>query len=331
MYEKRSDSFLHSADGIGVLPRRKNALRLTDFVGRIAKYFAYVLAVLLFFSLFFAILKIVMLSPEAKFVSRLPKNSGSTINGDNALAVTSAIVPKTGVYYHGVKLGEYEGDNVTVNDVIECFNITLDENDHVNHTLDTKISYGMTLEIDSITYVEEVVKEIIPYQTITTEVQTVPKGETKVHQKGSNGSSEKVVRTKHVNGKPTEEAVNFDRYVAPVNEEVYLGVGGVFTAPDGKTYDYSYYLDVTATAYTHTGDPTYMGTVAEVGVIAVDPRNIDLGSNVYVIGNYGDYGVCRAEDIGGGIKGLRIDVFLDTEEECVTFGRRKMRAYVLED
>lgn len=116
----------------------------------------------------------------------------------------------------------------------------------------------------------------------------------------------------------------------PIYQEAPADMGGIFVAPDGKEYKYSYYVDVTATAYTHTGNPTYMGTVAEVGVVAVDPKNIALGSEVYVIGSYGDYGVCRAEDIGGGIKGARIDVFLDTEEECVSFGRRKMRAYVLE-
>jgi 3D (Asp-Asp-Asp) domain-containing protein len=107
------------------------------------------------------------------------------------------------------------------------------------------------------------------------------------------------------------------------------GEGGVLVTPSGERYEFSYYIDVTATAYTHTGSPTYTGGVAEVGVIAVDPRNIELGSSVYVIGEYGDFGLRRAEDIGGGIKGARIDVFLDSEEECIAFGRRKMRAFIL--
>jgi 3D (Asp-Asp-Asp) domain-containing protein len=268
--------------------------------------------------------------PVQNFSSRVSDNSNEAITPEFSLAVSSSIVPKTAVFYHGIKLGEFEGDNKTVKDVIDHFNITLDGNDVLNHSLDAVVSYGMNLEIDNVTYVEKVIKEVIPYSTVIVESQTVPKGVKKISREGVNGSSEKVVRTKHINGEATDEAVNFDRYVEPVDEEILLGVGGVFTAPDGIEYNYSYYLDVTATAYTHTGDPTYMGTVAEVGVIAVDPRNIKLGSDVYVIGNYGDYGVCRAEDIGGGIKGLRIDVFLDTEEECVIFGRRKMRVYILE-
>ena len=331
MYEKRSDGVLSSTDVLSSLPARKTGSKLTKALGCVAKYSAYVLLVVLTLLIVFLIIRAVALSTDTDFVSNVPEGTNEVIEGDYSLLTSSSIVPRTGVFYHGVKLGEYEGDNMTIADVIDYYNITLDENDVLSHPLDAVVSYGMNLEIDNVTYVEKTVEEIIPYETVIIESQMVPKGMKKIRQEGVNGASQKVVRTKHVNGEATDEAVNFDRYVAPVNEEILLGVGGTFTAPDGSVYNYSYYLDVTATAYTHTGDPTYMGTVAEVGVIAVDPRNIDLGSKVYVIGNYGDYGVCRAEDIGGGIKGLRIDVFLDTEEECVIFGRRKMRAYIIEE
>ncbi len=330
MYEKRSDSVLRSENILDIFPKRKVSGKVSVYVGLVAKYLAYVLAVLLTFLTIFTVVHIVALSPEAEFISDKNNNTADTLKNESTNSVVSAIVPRTAVYYHGVKLGEHEGDNFSVASIIEQFNITLDENDVTNLPLDSVVSYGMTVEIDSVTYVEDVIEEVIPFNTVRKEVQNIPKGSMVIEQEGMNGSSQKVVRTKCVNGEATDEAVNFDRYIAPVDEVILVGTGGVFTAPDGKEYNYSYYLDVTATAYTHTGDPTYMGTVAEVGVIAVDPRNIDLGSNVYVIGGYGDYGVCRAEDIGGGIKGLRIDVFLDTEEECVKFGRRKMRAYVLE-
>lgn len=330
MYEKRSDNVLRSERILDMLPERKVSGKISVYVGLVAKYLAYVLAVFLTFLIIFTIVHMVALSPEAEFISDTEVNTGEVLRSENAGSVISAIVPRTAVYYHGIKLGEYEGENLSVANVIEHFNITLDENDVISLPPDTVVSYGMTIEIDSVTYVEDVVEEVIPFNTVRKEVQNIPKGTMVIQQEGVSGSSQKVVRTKYINGEATDDAVSFDRYIAPADEVILVGVGGVFTAPDGKEYNYSYYLDVTATAYTHTGDPTYMGTVAEVGVIAVDPRNIDLGSNVYVIGNYGDYGVCRAEDIGGGIKGLRIDVFLDTEEECVKFGRRKMRAYVLE-
>lgn len=49
---------------------------------------------------------------------------------------------------------------------------------------------------------------------------------------------------------------------------------------------------------------TYSGTRVVKGVCAVDPKTIPLGTTFYVEG----YGMCHAEDIGGGIKGNKIDL-----------------------
>ena len=293
------------------------------------KYLACALgATLILFLTAYAVSSVLLLSVNASDGDDAQKTS--PIVQDQPLCETATIVPKISVTYHGEKLGEFEGDGVSVANILKKFNITLGESDVLNYSPDDLSFFGMNLVADLVEYREEIVEEEIPFETIRRVSQNVPKGERYVAVEGECGFVQKVVRTKLVNGVATDESEEFTRVIDPVNREEFWGVGGVFTAPDGQQYRYSYYLDVTATAYTHTGDPTYSGTVAEVGVIAVDPRNIDLGSDVYVIGNYGDYGVCRAEDIGGGIKGLRIDVFLDTEEECVIFGRREMRAYILD-
>ena len=331
MYEKKLDRVVKAPSVFDIIEARKRSSSFSAFMNSIGKYIVYLLGIILILSLVSLIAMKIVLSPVEGFSSKaLALNSASIVPEENSLNGTTAIFPKTEVYYHGVRIGEYSGDDVAVSGVLSQFNITLGENDVINHKLDDNLFYGMTIRVDEIYYKEKIVETVIPFEIIEIESQTVPKGTRVVETEGVMGSSQKVVNVKYVNGEIAEESEASDRYVAPINEIVYVGVGGVFTAPDGKKYNYSYYLDVTATAYTHTGDPTYMGTVAEVGVIAVDPRNIKLGSDVYVIGGYGDYGLCRAEDIGGGIKGLRIDVFLDTEEECVRFGRRKMRAYVME-
>lgn len=330
MYGKKLDAVMKAPRGIGLIGNKKGRVRVPAFVTVAAKYTAYVLGVVLLLLLVALILKSVLLGPVEGYKAA-PKATASLAGAIEApMESTSAIFPKTAVYYHGVRLGEYDGEDVTVGEVMEKFNITLGPNDVTNYALDESLFYGMTLSVDEVYYEEQVINSGIPFDVIEIESQTVPKGQRVVQQDGVMGSRQQVVKYKYVNGEAVEEIDSFERVIPPVNEEILVGVGGVFTAPDGTEYNYSYYIDVTATAYTHTGDPTYMGTVAEVGVIAVDPRNIALGSEVYVIGNYGDYGLCRAEDIGGGIKGKRIDVFLDTEEECVRFGRRKMRAYVME-
>lgn len=88
-------------------------------------------------------------------------------------------------------------------------------------------------------------------------------------------------------------------------------------------------VDVIATAY--TGDSiTAMGTPTVrnsngYSTIAVDPRVISLGSKVYVEG----YGYALAVDTGGDIKGNRIDLFMLSEDEAMTWGRQPVRVYIL--
>lgn len=61
---------------------------------------------------------------------------------------------------------------------------------------------------------------------------------------------------------------------------------------------------------------TYTGTQATAGrTIAVDPDVIPLGSTVII--NGAEY---VAEDIGGAIKGNRIDVLFNTHQEALEFG-----------
>lgn len=63
-----------------------------------------------------------------------------------------------------------------------------------------------------------------------------------------------------------------------------------------------------------------------ISTIAVDPNVIPLGTKVYVSG----YGLAIAADTGGAIKGNIIDVFLNTHEECMSWGRRQVTVQILE-
>ncbi len=83
-------------------------------------------------------------------------------------------------------------------------------------------------------------------------------------------------------------------------------------------------IEVIATAYTPwdkgcTGI-TYTGKQADYGVIAVDPKIIPLHTKVYVPG----YGFAVAEDIGGAIKGNRIDVCIPDKKKALEWGVRNI-------
>ena len=107
---------------------------------------------------------------------------------------------------------------------------------------------------------------------------------------------------------------------------------------DGYKYKAVYTME--ATAYTHTGNPTASGAWPQAyKTVAVDRSIIPFGTKVYIpMKDLGlpssqfqsSFGPAIAQDIGGAINGYRIDLFFDTEEECIQFGWRTVKVYVLE-
>ena len=69
---------------------------------------------------------------------------------------------------------------------------------------------------------------------------------------------------------------------------------------------------------------TATGTKATAGrTIAVDPQKIPLGSTVIINGQ-----TYVAEDIGGAVKGNRVDIFFNTHAEALKFGRRTVNVTI---
>jgi 3D (Asp-Asp-Asp) domain-containing protein len=72
---------------------------------------------------------------------------------------------------------------------------------------------------------------------------------------------------------------------------------------------------------------TATGRMARYGVVAVDPRVIPLHSLVFVEG----YGFAVAADTGGAIKGNIIDVCFPSRQQCLQWGRRKVKVHVFRE
>ncbi len=81
---------------------------------------------------------------------------------------------------------------------------------------------------------------------------------------------------------------------------------------------------MSVTAYTHTGNATATGVMPGYGTVAVDPKQIPLGTKLYIPG----YGVGIAQDTGN-MAPNTIDLFMDTNEECIKWGRKSLTIYIL--
>ena len=77
------------------------------------------------------------------------------------------------------------------------------------------------------------------------------------------------------------------------------------------------------------GAKTYSGTRTRFGVVAVDPKTIPIGSALTIEG-YDDT-IFLAEDVGGGIKGEAIDIWLPDQKEARTYGTQYRRVTILRE
>lgn len=102
---------------------------------------------------------------------------------------------------------------------------------------------------------------------------------------------------------------------------------------NGVPENYLYYIDGKSTAY-YGGYMTATGSAVRPGVVAVDPREIPYGTEMWIVSSDGRYvyGFARAEDTGGFIyfrNGATVDLYMNTYADCCVWGWRGVRIYVL--
>jgi 3D (Asp-Asp-Asp) domain-containing protein len=72
-----------------------------------------------------------------------------------------------------------------------------------------------------------------------------------------------------------------------------------------------------------TGSLTALGTQAGPGQVAVDPAVIPLGTEIWIP----NYGLARATDTGGAIRGNHIDLCFGARDEAIEWGIRTETVY----
>lgn len=225
----------------------------------------------------------------------------------------------------------YLPQGATVADVLKKAGIALREKDVVNYRLDAGAIPGEKVIVTR--YDEEVIieKEPIAYNVIIKKDDNMDEGEQKVVQEGREGELQRKILVTYRDGQEILRKVIEEKVaVQPVDRVVHVGTVKKKITSRGDVLRYSAVKTFVATAYTHTGNPTKTGVMPKVGYIAVDPRIIPLYKTVYIEFPKGWEhlnGYYKAMDTGGAIKGYRIDVFMDSESECINFGRRSVKVY----
>ena len=235
----------------------------------------------------------------------------------------------------------------TVADALQKADVQLGEHDMLSIPADTVVTDEMTITVDRVTFAERVASEAIPFDSTSYKTSDYTTGEAVVVTAGVNGEKQYKYRDRLVNGEIVESELLEETVVkAPVTQVTAIGTRAkgqslAQMAGPGSTADFTYsrVLYGKGTAYTNEnglcGKYTASGMLAQVGVVAVNPKVIPYGTRLYITtadGSY-TYGYCVAGDTGGFIYShpdTIVDMFFNTAAECYEFGRREVIVYVLD-
>jgi uncharacterized protein YabE (DUF348 family) len=207
-------------------------------------------------------------------------------------------------------------------EVLADLGVTLSGQDYTQPALDAALKEGTEIRVFRVSESVIVEQSPIPFDSIW---QPDPNSEidtSSLLQEGEPGVLERRIRLRYENGQVVDRRVEGESVVlAPKNRVMGYGTKVVVRTLQTASGPVEYWrkLRMLATSYSastagvstsssHYGR-TAMGLTMRHGIVAVDPRIIDLGSEVYVSG----YGVGFAGDTGGAIKGRRIDLGYDDD------------------
>ena len=242
-----------------------------------------------------------------------------------------------------------------VSDALEAADVEVHSDDLINIGLSEPLGSETEIIINRVNIVEEVQVEVIEYATKYQEDDELLVGYTETVVDGEEGEVETTFRHVYVDGELVSSDVIDEDITQPVDKVIAVGTmeepepvydsavptgwtpysNEIELDENGVPVNYKDVITGEATAYTASaGAITSTGKTAQVGYVAVDPKVIPYGTELYIVSADGTrtYGYAVAEDTGGAMRSGRVlvDLYMDTESECYNWGRRDVNVYILE-
>ncbi len=229
-------------------------------------------------------------------------------------------------------------DRDTVSEALKDNGFAMDPMDHLSGAAaeDAPVD-GMNVTLVRVSKKTVTETETLWAQTKYVLDKSLMAGEYVTRIPAKNGSIVRTYEIVYENGVAVSKTLVGTTRTEPVHQLIAYNEKYSFTNSRGQQITYSSAISGVATAYIPDGKwgyTTYTGNRARPGVIAVDPKVIPLGTKVYVKTNtpgFGDYGFAVAWDIGGAIKGNKIDLFMESYDLSIQWGLRNVTIYILDD
>lgn len=245
----------------------------------------------------------------------------------------------------------------TVGDVLAHLNIELGPYDLVSMDPEDSLEGSAVILVSRATVSYTTETTPIPYSSVREADSEMDRGSEAVTTEGVDGSTSVIYRVIQLEGsdelqyipikttvvEPVDEVVSYgtkvelerptgysttSEYITNIDDEA-----GTFTTSKGNTYSFTDTLTLNATAYTaRSGAICSTGCLARVGVVAVDPKYIPYGTEMFIMSADGSfvYGLAIAGDCGGAIDDNDVDLYMTSRSNCINFGRRDVVAYIID-
>jgi 3D (Asp-Asp-Asp) domain-containing protein len=252
----------------------------------------------------------------------------------------------------------------TVGQALKKMGISVGNLDRVSPESSKTVADGMSVRVRRVRATPKKRAVALPFETLYQPTSSLRAGSRQRVQTGQSGSKEIVERVWTLDGQVSlREVVSTNIVRAPRPEIIGLGSRSMYLPgriPYHKRYARAYTLaargglgrerlqmqipttmkplravrSISLVATGYSPDPrenggytvTATGLPIGYGAAAVDPRVIPLGTKLYIEG----YGYAFASDVGGAIKGHRIDLAYDSYRLANTKGRKRVRAWILQ-
>ena len=261
----------------------------------------------------------------------------------------------------------YQTEAKTVGDLLKEYKIELGDLDRVEPGQSTAMEDVEEVNVIRVAVDELPSRQIITYTTQNKDNPEMEAGKNKVIQVGVNGESSQVERVLYENGVEVKREVIYDEIVtAPIPEIVEVGTKAVVmtTAPVAETPavvetpapvqppvtatpaavpapvaatpaqstatnaipEGAVKMTIQCTAYTATGNATASGVMPTANHTVAAWSGLPFGTKIYIPAMGTTYTV---EDRGGAVTEGIVDIYMDSYDACIQFGRQNLEAYII--
>lgn len=244
-----------------------------------------------------------------------PLKKGMVVTVNRARQVTLAV--------DGQQLSLFTREQ-KVGSVLAEYGVSVGPQDEVEPAVDSPVSPGMEIHVARIRTETEYKEVPLEYQLKKQYTVSLPEGTTRLARDGRDGVGRQIWQVTYRDGQRAgEKLLDLEVIAEPVSKLLIVGSGWSISR-GGENIRYSEEREMIASAYTYSGYNTASGEQPYYGVAAVDTSVIPMGTQLYVDG----YGYATALDRGSAIRGNRIDLFFESQEEAVNWGVRRVKVYL---